>query len=287
MNSFKRLLPSSLKDVGKQCINTLLRPFGWRLAPADSTVLEGAWFDSPIDGLVSQHEPASLRDNEFQQSLKHLASFDAFEGLDAAVRGETFMQRLYIASQLATVSSHLPGSIIEFGTYRGATAYCMLKATQRSSDNKRVFLYDTFSGIPSSGMTEYEREVGLAGKHTGTSTERVAEMLAEFSERVQFREGLIPDTLDETGPTEIALMHVDLNLSAPTLAALQWAMPKWVRGGICLLDDYLWKGFEDQRQVVEQFFGQQNLTIVGLPTGQGLVLNYPPAKPLAETGSVG
>jgi hypothetical protein len=67
-------------------------------------------------------------------------------------------------------------------------------------------------------------------------------------------------------------MHVDLNLSAPTLQALEWAFPRWSVGGICVLDDYLWAGYEDQKQVVDEFFRNKGLPIVGLPTGQGIVI---------------
>lgn len=52
-------------------------------------------------------------------------------------------------------------------------------------------------------------------------------------------------------------------------------LPPLVAGGICLLDDYLWQGFEDQRRLVDEFFEQQQLTIIALPTGQGIVLNRP------------
>ena len=68
-------------------------------------------------------------------------------------------------------------------------------------------------------------------------------------------------------------MHVDLNASSVTLHALVWAYPRWSFGGICLLDDYLWDGYEDQRRCLEDFFGQKHQQILGLPTRQGIVLN--------------
>ena len=68
-------------------------------------------------------------------------------------------------------------------------------------------------------------------------------------------------------------MHVDLNLAQPTIDALEWAYPRWSSGGICLLDDYLWEGYEDQRTTVDEFFRVKKLAVVSLPTGQGVVIN--------------
>ena len=325
MSWFKRLFPTRIKDFAKQAINLLLRPVGWTIAPANAVVLEGKWYFNPVDGFASQHRPQAIDDAAFQDALKHLSAFNAFEGLQQAISQETFLQRLYLAGQLATIANNLPGDFVEFGTYRGATAYCMLKATQKEQSNshrhatesdpdrhatesnsdrhatesdsdrhatesnsdrhatesdsgKTIHLYDTFSGIPADDLTRREREVGLVGKHAGTSEHRVRENLASFADRIQLYVGRIPSTLDDSGPATIAMMHVDLNLAQPTLDALTWAYPRLVPGGICLLDDYLWQGFEDQRVVVERFFAEQNLTIIGLPTGQGLVLNHPADK---------
>ena len=273
MSLIKRMIPAAAKDFGKRFFGVLLQPLGWKLAPLDSQVLEGSWYASPVDGVVSQHRPLSIDDPIFREGLKRLASADAFKRLDRVLRDEEVIYRLYLAGQLAQTASRLPGDFVEFGTFRGATAYCMLQATAKTSAPKPIYLYDTFSGIPSDELTLHEKEVGLGGLHQDTSVERVSETLAAFRDRVRFRPGKIPATLDDSGPAQIAMMHVDLNLAAPTADALHWAWPRLSRGGICLLDDYLWQGFEDQRRCVDDFFHSKQQTIIGLPTGQGLVLN--------------
>lgn len=275
MSLIKRILPSAAKDAAKRVCNGILKPIGWKLARENSTVIEDDWYLSPVDGVASRHRPLSVDDQDFQQAVEHLAAGEAFQRLDAVRRGEEVLYRLYLAGQLARAADHLSGEYVEFGTYRGATAFCMLHATRHSVDPKSIYLYDTFSGIPSHGMTEHEKRVGLGGMHRDTSVERVGETLTRFRDRVLFRPGLIPRTLDDAGPDQIAMMHVDLNLASPTLDALRWAYPRWSPGGICLLDDYLWQGFEDQRRLVDEFFEQQQLTIIALPTGQGIVLNRP------------
>lgn len=284
MSVLKKLIPSAVKDFAKTVIGVCLAPLGWKLAPRESVVLEGVWYDSPVDGVVSRHRPPSLDDSDFRNAIEHLRNEQAFLGLEEAARGETAMQRLYLAGQLARSAQSLEGDFVEFGTFRGATAYCMLSATSgktaesapgTTTGPKSIYLYDTFSGIPTTGMTEHEKDVGLAGAHSDTSVDLVKRNLSEHAARVQIRPGLIPESLQDDGPERIAMMHVDLNLAAPTIAALRWAVPKWTTGGICLLDDYLWDGYEDQRREVDAFFRAAGLTIVALPTGQGIVLNLP------------
>lgn len=273
MSRWKNLLPAGVKDLAKTAVNATLRPLGWKLAPGDSLSLDGVCYSSSVDGVISRHRPPSLDDDEFRRALQHLSNYDAFERLAAATRGEEILYRLYLAGQLAATAARLPGEFVEFGTYRGATAYCMLNSTRNQGRAKQIYLYDTFSGIPDEDLSDHEREVGLQGKHRETSVERVDEMLADFRPRIHFRPGRIPDTLDSSGPAAIAMMHVDLNLAAPTIAALHWAYDRWTPHGICLLDDYLWQGFEEQRVAVEHFFRQRGRNIVALPTGQGVVWN--------------
>jgi predicted O-methyltransferase YrrM len=269
LKPLKRLLPSSAKDLLKSIINCGLATVGWKLAPIESTVSDGRWYNGSIDGVVSKHRSPALDDQDFRRSIEHLNNRNAFPGLNQAIRGEITMHRLYLAGQLAKLSMGIEGELVEFGTFRGATAYCMLNATQ----NKSMHLYDTFKGIPDNNMTEHERSVGLLGAFNDTSADHVRECLSRFADRIHTHEGLIPNTLDQSGPAKIAMMHVDLNLAKPTLQALQWAFPRWATGGICLLDDYLWDGYEDQRSSVENFFAQHGRSIIALPTGQGIVFN--------------
>jgi hypothetical protein len=161
--------------------------------------------------------------------------------------------------------------MVEFGTFRGGTACVLLRATESIAPQKRLYLYDTFAGMTRENLTENEQE--MAGTYTRTSVEFVREALDRHASRAEFKAGFIPSTLDETGPARISFMHVDLNAAVATGHALEWAYPRWSHGGICLLDDYLWGGYEDQRRLLEEFFGGKQRQIIGLPTGQGVVLN--------------
>ncbi len=84
--------------------------------------------------------------------------------------------------------------------------------------------------------------------------------------------GFIPDTLDQLTSEQLASVHIDLNNPAPEIDALRFVWDRIVPGGIVLLDDYAQKGFELQKQAMDELSREMNFHILSLPTGQGLIL---------------
>jgi hypothetical protein len=259
-------------DLVKRLVRRSLALRGKKLVPLDSVVVGPEWRGWRIferDGVFSKHEPAFSRDPDFLSALEHIRSRELFPPHTSIELQPTY--RLAIAWQLSRAAARVEGDMVEFGTFRGGTACAVLRATESIVPHKRLYLYDTFAGISEENLSDHERI--MAGRYTDTSVEFVRETLGRYASRAEFKAGFIPSTLDETGPPRINFMHVDLNAAAATGHALEWAYPRWSHGGICLLDDYLWGGYEDQRQCLEVFFSGKQRQILGLPTGQGIVLN--------------
>ena len=225
------------------------------------------WYPGLRDGVTTLHRPPHLDDSAFVEAVEHIRSFKCFG--DHQFQGYPVF-RLYVVWQLVRASSRIPGDIVEFGTFRGGNAHIIVSSAKSVGDSRTLFLYDTFSGTPNEGLSPGEEH--LAGRHTKTSLQFVTEVVGS-SGRINFRPGVIPDSLSTDGPEQISFMHVDLNAAKPTQDALEWAFPKWHRGGICVLDDYLCSDFEQQRRVVEPFFRSKSLEILSLPTGQGIIFN--------------
>jgi len=146
---------------------------------------------------------------------------------------------------------------------------CALPASQR------VFLFDTFAGIPAEALTEAEIAEGLAGGLADTSLGYVKQRLAKWSSQITFVEGDVFQTLPEQDTGNLAFVHMDMNAAAPTVRALEYTYPRMVPGAIMVLDDYGWKGLEAQRTVVDEFFADKPEAVVVLPTGQGLLIKSP------------
>lgn len=220
------------------------------------------------DCLITGHVPKYLSDDDFVKALEHITRNEAFKG-DA----DSYPKwRLHVVWNAVRSCRHVQGDSVEFGTFRGGNAYIILRSLETASCRRRLFLYDTFNGIPDVELTEEERAKGYVGRYADTSVDRVRELLKDFQDQVEIRQGFIPETLDASGPSAISFVHMDLNSAAPTRHALEWLFPRWQTGGICVLDDYLWEGYEDQRVVVDTFFGDRALAIIPIPTGQGIVI---------------
>jgi len=264
-----------MKNFVKRGLRWSLARAGKKLVAADAIVIPDGhrhlgpeWHIFKEDGVASAHTPAFHQDSEFLAAIDHIRDRQLFDFVE---NPPTY--RLAVAWQLARAAARVDGDLLEFGTYRGGFANVFLRATDSISSHKRLYLYDSFAGIPENGLTDRERANGMSGRYSCTSVVFVREALGRHASRVEFRAGFIPTTLDQSGPDRISFMHVDLNGAVATRHALEWAYPRWSLGGICLLDDYLWGGYEDQRQCVESFFSEKQRQILGLPTGQGIVLN--------------
>jgi CTP synthase (UTP-ammonia lyase) len=58
----------------------------------------------------------------------------------------------------------------------------------------------------------------------------------------------------------------------PEIAAAEFFWPRMSLGGIIILDDYGWQGFDEQRLAFDKFAKEKNVPILSLPTGQALII---------------
>ena len=73
-------------------------------------------------------------------------------------------------------------------------------------------------------------------------------------------------------PKKISFAHIDLNNVDAELGVLEMIFDRIVSGGMIIFDDYGWVGYRDQQIKEKEFIENNNLRILELPTGQGLVV---------------
>ncbi len=214
------------------------------------------------DGMATAHLSPFLEDPTFSALYEEMAA-EWFQGQRIEARW-----RLWLLTRFARHCQGLEGSFAEFGTYRGGVAFMVLALTEVD----RFYLFDTFEGIPSKRLTEHEVERGMAGHLSDTSTEYVERRLSRWDGRFELCPGDVFEVLRETETGPLSFVHMDLNASAPTRFALEYAYPRLVPGGTIVFDDYGWLKYRDQRHVIEEFFSEEPEEVIALPTGQGLVV---------------
>ena len=146
------------------------------------------------------------------------------------------------------------GEFWECGVYRGGSAL-LIRSVIEGTD--RVFrLFDTFKGFvvisPEDGT---HPTIGLlSGGGVAEITERVN------YEHLFIREGVIPETFEGLEGTKIAFVNLDVDLYVPTLTALQFILPRMVKGGVIVIDDYGAPGWPGVKLAVDECFPKDRIT---------------------------
>jgi hypothetical protein len=65
---------------------------------------------------------------------------------------------------------------------------------------------------------------------------------------------------------------MDLNSPGAEVNTLRKLWPRIVAGGFIIFDDYGWKVFAKQKEEEDRFAAEKGLSILELPTGQGLLV---------------
>jgi hypothetical protein len=117
------------------------------------------------------------------------------------------------------------GCFVEFGVYRGGSAWHLAQLAQEQG--REIYLYDTFAGIP------YRREIDnhLVGDFADADYESVCANIP-YAKVVK---GVFPDSL-VTMP-QIAFAHIDADQYDSIHAAVKKFGPLMARGGVMVFDD--------------------------------------------------
>ena len=175
--------------------------------------------------------------------------------------------KCYMLYSLVRHLADVPGDVAECGVYKGGSAYII--ASVRDSA-KRLFLLDTFTGLPPGDPNKDNRYVA-GGEFSETSDLEVARLMSEFG-NVEIRKGLIPGTLEGMSGNVFSIVHIDLDIYSPILESLRFFYPKMSHGGVIVLDDY---GSEECRGAylaVEEFCGNLGRPPIVLSTGQAMIM---------------
>lgn len=178
--------------------------------------------------------------------------------------------RVHVGLWLAAQAARLEGDFVECGTNRGgmASAILVYLAKNANFQSKKFFCFDTFQGLSENYSTAEEYQQ-VAGHYSDC----YAEVKAHFDQfpQVTLIKGAIPETLNQFKLTKIAFLHIDMNSAVPEIAAAEYFWPQLVSGAYMLLDDFAWEVCKDQRDAFIDFAKQNNVEVLWLPTGQGLI----------------
>jgi len=169
----------------------------------------------------------------------------------------------------------LPGVIVDLGVFRGASTFTWAKLCEifcPTDVRKVIYGFDTFEGFPSlsdeDGGVDHNQDRKIGGYDGGRSVERDLQLAHQalkidshikHLDRIKFIKGdvcqTIPDFAKKQGNgLRVALLNLDLDLYEPTKVALEHFVPRMVRGGIIVCDEYAVDTFGGESKAVDEYF---------------------------------
>ena len=228
-------------------------------------------------------------DQGILDQTKEVIDTSGIHSLDAVENFSLFLRRVNLAKYLAHIEIFretigLPGCVVECGVFKGASLLTFTKLIEilcPGDSLKRVIGFDTFEGFPSlsekDGPADLRRgkiQGGWNSKDFYPFLERIVNITQQDSmiprfKRVELVKGdacrTIPDYVQRNPGLRISLLHLDMDIYEPTMAALKYLYPLVVPGGIVLLDEYGMDGFPGESKAFDEYFGDKRPVLKKFP----------------------
>ena len=167
--------------------------------------------------------------------------------------------------------SGIPGDIAECGVWKGGACLLasLILSEEEKNSNRRIWLYDTFSGMVTPGR---EDRIASSGESLSlrkpegwwsSGIEEVENTLSRCrsgSVKFKFVEGRVEDTLNREVPEQLAVLRLDTDWYESTAKELEVLYPRLSPGGILIIDDY--GHFTGARKAVDEYFQSIGETVL-------------------------
>lgn len=171
--------------------------------------------------------------------------------------------------KLARRAVALPGVFVECGLGNGFSFARLAEVAATS--NKLIFGFDSFKGFPAPKDEDKSRYQMKEGDWSNVEIENVRHAVEEragkefLAHNTHIIPGFLSDTLPHAGLTQIALLHLDVDLYQSYLDALEALYEKVVPGGIIIIDEYLcgieYAKYPGGYLAVKKFFADKDVDI--------------------------
>jgi len=253
MLTFKKILSESARIL--KCTQKINMRSSYRTPPS---------YDQ--DGLISFHNCSFMQDPAF------IAAYQ--RGIQAAGQDYKFHWRVHVALWAASLAVKLEGAFVECGVNKGVISSSIMYYLNWNSLNRTFYLFDTFCGFDPAALTQEEKDLNYMEKSKSYYPDCYEEVKQNFIEfkNVTLVKGSVPSTFTQVDQPKVAYLSIDMNCVNPEIAAANYFWPKLVPGGMILLDDYAYGLSGLQKTAFDHFAKQKNISILSLPTGQGLMI---------------
>lgn len=202
---------------------------------------------------------------------RHIDDHDLIPNLSAFARRMHWMKS-FAHYEIFKEIADIPGDIVECGVYKGASLLSFARFLETfcpGDRTRRVIGFDHFQGL----VTRNEKDgtdARVGNTEQGWNPAAFRDTLFELADafvadsfvpgraRIELVDGDVRETAQayvEANPgMRISLLHLDVDLYEPTLAALEAFWPRILPGGILLLDEVAIREWPGEMLAVEAYF---------------------------------
>ena len=132
------------------------------------------------------------------------------------------------------------GDVVELGCYRGNTSLLLERLLERQAPEKRLWLYDSFEGLPSktAADTSVAGEAFKPGELLVSNREVVERFKKAGLKVPRIKKGWFENLVEEDLPEQICFAFLDGDLYRSIKVSLQLVEGRVVNGGIIVVHDY-------------------------------------------------
>lgn len=131
----------------------------------------------------------------------------------------------------------IPGDIVELGCNDGRTAAIMQKTLDEYSSKKKIYLYDSFQGLPK--KHEKDGDCKFQEGWCMKPEQAVSDVFKKFKLPMPvIVPGWFKDTLPNKLPEKISFAHLDGDFYSSIKESLEGIYPRLSKGAIVVVDDY-------------------------------------------------
>jgi hypothetical protein len=190
----------------------------------------------------------------------------------------TSAERMYSVykSTEYVLKNNIPGDIVECGVWKGGSSMvCALSMIQMQSTNKKIYMYDTYSGM----SEPTEKDVDFEGNYSIKKWKKMEKndynqwdyaSLEEVKKNMQttkypeqniiYIKGKVEETIPKNIPDEISILRLDTDWYESTYHELVHLFPKLSKNGVIIIDDYgHWRG---SKEAVDKYIEENEVKIL-------------------------
>ena len=159
---------------------------------------------------------------------------------------------------LDAVSNDIPGDVVEFGCYVGESSKHLRKTLVETNSNKKLYVYDSFEGLPP--LTKHEENTNWTQGGLKTTEEVLIENFKTNElEPPIITKGWFCDIAKENIPDKIAFAFLDGDFYSSIYDSLRKIYNKVSDGGYICFHDYERDDLPGVKAAIEDFFDEREL----------------------------